>query len=84
MMMFDKYGIHEFPTLNSMDNFYYHQTDAEDDSDGYICRRINQSNGQLSYSNYLTVDAINPPMFAWAEWEQYQIHGDLSRFTKKI
>ena len=84
MMMFDKYGIHEFPTLNSMDNFYYHQTDAEDDSDGYICRRINQSNGQLSYSNYLTVDAINPPMFAWAEWEQYQIHGDLSRFTKKV
>ncbi|MEY8427370.1 Ig-like domain-containing protein [Lachnospiraceae bacterium 46-15] len=84
MMMFDKYGIHEFPTLNSMDNFYYHQTDAEDDSDGYICRRINQSNGQLSYSNYLTVDAINPPMFAWAEWEQYQVHGDISRFTKKV
>lgn len=84
MMMFDKYGFHEFPTLNSMDNFYYHQTDAEDDSDGYISRMINQSNGQPFYSNYLTVDAINPPMFAWAEWEQYQIHGNVARFTKKV
>mgnify|MGYP002706734670 CR=1 FL=1 len=84
MMMFDKYGIHEFPTLNSMDNFYYHQTDSNDDSDGYISRMIYQGSGQSYYGDYQTVDAINPPMFAWAEWEQYQIHGDISRFTKKV
>ena len=84
MMLFDKYGIHEFPTLNSMDNFYYHQTDSNDDSDGYISRMIYQGSGQSYYGDYQTVDAINPPMFAWAEWEQYQIHGDISRFTKKV
>mgnify|MGYP007055185393 CR=1 FL=1 len=27
MMMFDKYGIHQFPTLQAMDNFYYWQVD---------------------------------------------------------
>ena len=40
MMLFDKYGLHEFPTLNSMDNFYYHQYDTEDESDGFISRMI--------------------------------------------
>ncbi|HCC34278.1 MAG TPA: hypothetical protein DEQ02_01055, partial [Ruminococcaceae bacterium] len=84
MMLFDKYGAHQFPALQAMDNFYYHQWDRNDDSDGYICRRINESNGNLSYNNYLTVDAINPPLFGWAEWEQYQIHGDVTRFTKQI
>lgn len=84
MMMFDKYGIHQFPTLNSMDNFYYHQWDTNDESDGYICRRINEDTGKENYPNYMTVDAINPPLFGWAEWEQYQIHGDVTRFTKEI
>lgn len=84
MMMFDKYGLHQFPTLNSMDNFYVNQVDSDGDDNGYICRRINESNGAMAYSNYMTVDAINPPMFGWAEWEQYQVHGDISRFTKVI
>lgn len=84
MMMFDKYGYQQFPTLNSMDNFYAHQVDSEGEDDGYICRRINESNGSWSYGDYRTVDAINPPLFGWAEWEQYKIHGDVSRFTKLV
>ena len=84
MMMFDKYGIHQFPTLNSMDNFYYHQWDTDDESDGYISRMIYEGSGADYYTNYMTVDAINPPLFGWAEWEQYQIHGDVTRFTQVI
>lgn len=84
MMMFDKYGINQFPTLSSMDNFYYHQFDTNGNDDGYICRRIGEANANLYYTNYLTVDAINPPLFAWAEWEQYLVHGNVSRFTKDI
>lgn len=84
MMLFDKYGLHQFPTLNSMDNFYYHQWDTEDDSDGYISRIIYEDSGEDQYKDYMTVDAINPPLFGWAEWEQYQVHGDVTRFTKEI
>lgn len=29
MMMFDKYGYNQFPTLNSLDNFYYSQYESE-------------------------------------------------------
>lgn len=84
MMLFDKYGLHEFPTLNSMDNFYYHQYDTEDESDGFISRMIYEADGRDHYQDYRNVDAINPPMFAWAEWEQYKIHGDIERFLKTV
>ncbi len=84
MMLFDKYAQHEFPTLNSMDNFYYHQYDTGGESDGFICRMIYEADGRDFYTDYRNVDAVNPPMFAWAEWEQYQIHGDIDRFLKVI
>ena len=85
MMMFDKYGINEFPTLNSIDNFYYNQVDSDDDQDGYICREIVESTGK-DYWDYATKKntGTNPPLFAMAEWEQYQIHGDVDRFSKVI
>lgn len=86
MMLFDKYGYHQFPTLNSMDNFYYHQIDEPGNTarDGYICRRISESNGGWYYSNPATIDAINPPLYGWAEWEQYLVHGDVTRFTRVV
>lgn len=84
MMLFDKYGYHEFPTLNSIDNFYYHQHDEAGDINGYICRMLYEEDGTDYYDNHLDMRAVNPPMFAWAEWEQYQIHGDVNRFTKVI
>ncbi|MDR1439604.1 MAG: hypothetical protein LBJ10_06210, partial [Clostridiales bacterium] len=82
MMMFDKYGYSEFPTLQSMDNFYYHQVDSGPGL-GYIPRRISESNGGAWHS-YNNLDGNNPPLFGWAEWEQYLVHGDSSRFTKLI
>ncbi|MBE6949478.1 MAG: carbohydrate-binding protein [Ruminococcaceae bacterium] len=85
MMMFDKYGISEFPTLASIDNFYYNQDDSGTAKDGYICREIIESSGNdyWDYSNRKNT-GTNPPLFAMAEWEQYQIHGDVSRFSKVI
>ncbi len=85
MMMFDKYGLNEFPTLASIDNFYYNQVDSDDERDGYICREIVEATGK-DYWDYNTRKntGTNPPLFAMAEWEQYQIHGDVSRFSKLI
>ncbi len=85
MMMFDKWGMNQFPTLPSIDNFYYNQIDSEDDNDGFICREIEEATGKNCWDpNTQKNTGTNPPMFAWAEWEQYQIHGDVSRFSKEI
>lgn len=83
MMMFDKYGLHQFPTLQAMDNFYYQQVDSDGPDDGHISRRITESDARKWY-NYDSTSALNPPLWAWAEWEQYQIHGDKERFNKVI
>ncbi|MDR0671853.1 MAG: Ig-like domain-containing protein, partial [Oscillospiraceae bacterium] len=50
---------------------------------GYIPRKRTESNGNSEY-DYTSVLGLNPPLWAWAEWEQYQIHGDISRFNKVI
>ncbi len=85
MMMFDKYGQNQFPTLSSLDNFYLHQTDKPgQEDDGYIPREIYEETGADFHEGYTDVRSVNPPLWAWAEWEQYQIHGDVSRFSKVI
>jgi len=88
MMMFDKWGQHQFPTLPSIDNFYYNQTDNPGgENDGYICKEFEESGGFARWivlPAYRDPCAINPPIFSWAEWEQYLIHGDPTRFLKKI
>lgn len=90
MMLFDKFGYFEFPTLESLDNFYYNQHDEEGEEYGFICRVLSQSTGADVWPNE-TVDgqnralaSVNPPLLSWAEWEQYKIHGDASRFTEVI
>ena len=90
MMLFDKYGYFEFPTLESMNNFYYNQHDEAGEEYGFICRSISETNGTDVWPNAFAdgqnkaLAAINPPLLSWAEWEQYQIHGDLSRFETVI
>ena len=98
MMVFDKYGMNEFPTLTSIDNFYYCQMDTDDELDGYICHEIQEEDGKnywddeseplVSERGGKMVTQIwagtNPPLFAWAEWEQYQVHGDVGRFSQVI
>ena len=87
MMMFDKYGMHQFPTLQAMDNFYYCQTDNPGQpDDGFIAREISEITAEnASYNGgYDHPKSVNPPLWAWAEWQQYQIHGDKTRFFKDI
>lgn len=86
MTIFNKYGLNQFPTLSSLDNFYYHQVDSEGPDDGFIDREISEVTGEFAPWNdkYDDPKALNPPLWAWAEWEQYLVHGDINRFVKKI
>ncbi|MDR1157570.1 MAG: discoidin domain-containing protein [Oscillospiraceae bacterium] len=49
---------------------------------GYIPRGRYQ-NGSI-YTNWDMVTGLNPPLWAWAEWDTYKISGDISRFSKVI
>lgn len=84
MMLYDKYGIHQFPVLGSLDNFYFCQTDSSGPDNGYIPREIKEKTGEDYWNGYTDGNATNPPLFSWAEWELYQIHGDTARFRKVI
>lgn len=74
MTMFGKYGIDSFPVMASLDNFYNKQLE-----NGYICRVYWESDGTSPKDP--NDPMINPPLFAWAEWQYYQITNDASRFN---
>jgi hypothetical protein len=84
MMMFSRYGEAEFPSIQSLDNFYCRQRQS-----GYICRELHGSDGgEVNYGSNGGFDdpagwknTINPPLFAWAECETFKVTGDKSRFT---
>ena len=78
MTMFGKYSNGEFPSIVSLENFYLKQH-----SDGYICREIRESDG-TDYWSYNHPDSVNPPLFSWAEWQNYLVTGDAGHFTKII
>lgn len=80
-MFFGRYAHHIFPFIKSHDNFYARQHD-----DGMICRVINEADGSDHYWGLGTENAraINPPLYAWAEWEYYLVSGDNSRFMSVI
>jgi hypothetical protein len=76
-IMFGRYADHIFPFVDSHDNFYGRQHD-----DGMICRILNEADGEdhwwgLGVEN---ARAINPPLYSWAEFENYMVTGDKSRF----
>ena len=85
MMFFDKYGLQQFPTLNALDNFYYCQVDSDGEDDGFIAREISEITGENADYNggYDHPKSLNPPLWAWAEWEQYQIHRSEERRVGK-
>ena len=79
-IQFGKYADHIFSFIGSHDNFYHSQHE-----DGMICRVINPDGTDhwwgLGENN---ARAINPPLFSWAEWENFLITGDDSRFESII
>ena len=77
MLMFWRYAHGIFPAIKSLDNFYSAQH-----SDGYICREIRKTepNCGEDFHDKHSDQAINPPLFAWAEVEYSRVSGDSGRF----
>jgi hypothetical protein len=78
MVMYARYGFNIMPSIVSLDNFYKKQH-----SDGFICREIREKDG-TDYWKKNSKDAINPPLFSWAEWENYKITGNKIRLKKVL
>jgi glycogen debranching enzyme len=71
MALFMRYAP-AMPTLPALDNFY-----GKQHADGFICRELVEADGR-DYFDKESDQAINPPLFAWAEWAIAQVSGDLS------
>jgi len=78
MILFWKYVHYLFPAIKSNDNFYIKQH-----PDGYICRELREKDGRdvlfMGKKN-----TVNPPLFAYAEYEYALMSGDTSRLTKVL
>ena len=74
MALFCRYGAGMYPGAEGLDNFYALQRD-----DGYISMTYDLNTGEEAWP-----DRINPPLFAWAEWEHYRTTGDASRFERVV
>jgi len=75
MVMFARYGFKAFPAIQSLDNFYIKQH-----ADGFICREIKEDDGQ-DFHKESEGESVNPPLFSWAEMENYRVTGDKSRMA---
>jgi glycogen debranching enzyme len=78
IVQFARYGWHCLPVLPTLDNFYRKQ-----ESDGYICREYRGCNGAALWAKG-SPDAMNPPLFSWAEWSYYQVTGDVDRLRNVL
>jgi len=74
MIMFARYANQIFPAIESLDNFYCRQYE-----NGYICREIIEATGE-DFVFEGREHTVNPPLFSWAEIENFKITGDKSRF----
>jgi hypothetical protein len=83
--VFARYGHYQFPAIQSLDNFYCRQRPS-----GFICREYREADGAAVhydsdgglFSPKGWKNAINPPIFSWAECESYKVTGDKSRFAE--
>ncbi|MBN1918877.1 MAG: hypothetical protein JW889_13305 [Verrucomicrobia bacterium] len=71
--MFTLYSNGLLPGVESLDSFYRKQH-----VDGFICRELRRRNGADAHPPH-SDEAINPPLFAWAEWRAYRFTGDVAR-----
>ncbi|MBA3944388.1 MAG: hypothetical protein H0X37_07475 [Herpetosiphonaceae bacterium] len=70
---FARYSRELIPVLPAFDNFYRLQ-----DTDGYIAREYRWENGARLWAKR-SGDSLNPPLFAWAEWQVYRLTADRER-----
>jgi len=74
MCCFAKYHLDELPVYQALNNFY-----GRMERDGYICREYRPDGTPLWNKDHPV--SINPPLFAWAEWEIYQVSKDTERLA---
>ncbi|MCK4401512.1 hypothetical protein KAW08_04330 [bacterium] len=72
MTLFTKYAPEVFPGIESLDNFYDTQR-----GDGYISLAHQIDTHEDTYGK-----KINPPLYAWVEWEYFVYTGDSSRLKR--
>ncbi|NLB55667.1 MAG: hypothetical protein GX811_07890 [Lentisphaerae bacterium] len=72
--LFSRYGAGMFPGINGLDNFYDQQRE-----DGFISMTYD-----LNQNREVFPARINPPLFAWAEWEYYRTTSDDSRLERAV
>ncbi|MCE0482830.1 MAG: hypothetical protein LV479_01165 [Methylacidiphilales bacterium] len=77
MIMFARYGNRVFPAVQSLDNFYCRQHE-----NGYICRQLHPDGSDYYFDG--PVHTVNPPLFSWAEVEEFHQSGDKSRFARVL
>jgi len=74
MILFARYAHNIFPSIESLDNFYCRQYE-----NGYVCREIVEATGE-DFIFEGREHTVNPPLFSWAEIENFKITGDKTRF----
>ena len=73
MTLITNYANGTLDAFNNLDNLYRLQRE----SDGYISMAYTIESEKEAYDT----GRINPPLYAWAEWQHYVITGDRSRFS---
>lgn len=73
---FARYSNELLPVLPAFDNFYRRQ-----EPDGYIAREYRWENGAPLWAKR-SGDSINPPLYSWAEWQCYRLHGKRERLAQ--
>lgn len=72
MALFSRYSNGTISALNNLDNLYRLQR-----ADGYISMTYDLDTGLESYG-----ERINPPIYAWVEFEHYKYTGDKERLDR--
>ena len=76
MTMITNYSNGTLSALNNLDNMYRLQRG----SDGYISMAYRIAEEKEAYDE----GRINPPLYAWAEWQHFAVTGDSSRFERVL
>lgn len=79
MMFWAVYALNEFPAMASLDNFYSRQK-----PNGFISRTINENRGTQNETPTMSDPGLNPPLYAWAEYNYYRVTGDKSRLLRAL
>ena len=72
MALFSRYSNGSLSALNNLDNLYRLQR-----KDGYISMTYVWATDKEAYG-----ERINPPLYAWVEWENYRQSGDAKRLAR--